>query len=59
MKIKFLTDYAGRETAMREHVRGAVVDTPTAQALELIRLGVAIEYTAPKGKEAKHDKNPS
>jgi hypothetical protein len=44
MKIIFLQDYNGRETAMQEHKRGAVVELDFIRAMELIRLGVADEY---------------
>ncbi|MCR4308374.1 MAG: hypothetical protein NUV80_07535 [Candidatus Berkelbacteria bacterium] len=43
MKIKFLVDYIGRETAMKQYDKGDVDELSPAQALELIRLGVAEE----------------
>ena len=43
MKLKFLIDYVGRETAMAEYKAGDVDDIPQAQAMELVRLGVAEE----------------
>lgn len=43
MRIKFLSDYLGRETAMKEYKVGDVDDFGVAQALELIRLGVGEE----------------
>jgi hypothetical protein len=43
MKIKFSQDYVGRETAMRQYRKGDTGDLPTAQALDLIRMGVAKE----------------
>lgn len=43
MKIKFLIDYAGRETAMKGCFAGEVYDFPDSQALELIRLKIAEE----------------
>ena len=53
MKLKFLTDHTGRETAMKEYKAGAVAEIPTAQALELIRLGVAAEVTEQPEKPTK------
>ena len=41
MKIKFLVEYIGRETAMRTYIEGDEADISPAQALELIGLGVA------------------
>ena len=49
MKLKFTKDYTGRETAMKEYKAGAQADIPNAQALELIRLGVAREVWASIG----------
>jgi hypothetical protein len=43
MKIQFISDYIGRETAMKQYRKGDVDVFPVAQALELIRLGVADE----------------
>jgi hypothetical protein len=43
MKIKFKQDYIGRETAMKEYAAGDTTELSTAQALELIRLGVVEE----------------
>jgi hypothetical protein len=43
MKLKFLFDYLGRETAMKQYRKGDTDDFSTAQALELIRLEVAEE----------------
>lgn len=43
MIIRFLCDYIGRETAMKQYHRGAVGDFPFAQAVEIIRLGGAEE----------------
>lgn len=43
MKLMFLSDYLGRETAMKQYRNGDVADFSTAQALELIRLEVAEE----------------
>ena len=50
MIVKFKQDYTGRETAMKEYKAGAQADLPTAQALELVRLGVAREMWAEIGK---------
>ena len=50
MNIKFLKDYAGRETAMKEYKAGTTAEFPTAQALELVRMGVAKEPWAEIGK---------
>jgi hypothetical protein len=49
MKLYFKKDYRGRETAMREYIAGQTDDFGVAQALELIKLGVAeeVEETAP------------
>lgn len=41
MKIKFLTDHIGRETAMKLYFKGDAGEFAFAQAQELIRLGVA------------------
>jgi hypothetical protein len=43
MKIKFLMNYVGRETAMKQYYKGDVEELPDAQALEIIRLGGAEE----------------
>jgi len=43
MKIKFLFGYSGRETAMKTYDVDDIVDIPTAQALQLISLGVVEE----------------
>lgn len=43
MKLYFKKDYCGRETAMKEYVTGQTDDFGVAQALELIKLGVAEE----------------
>lgn len=43
MKVKFLQDYAGRETAMRPYQAGAVADIFHAAALDLIAAGIASE----------------
>lgn len=43
MKIKFLIDYIGRETAMKEFRAGDEVDFPVSHALELINLDIAEE----------------
>lgn len=43
MKIKFLFGYSGRETAMKTYDVDDVADIPTAQALQLVYLGVAEE----------------
>lgn len=63
MKIKFLVDYIGRETAMREHKQGEILELDFPQASELIRLGVVAEYTEQaekpkkKAKEVMNDEN--
>ena len=41
MKIIFLVDFCGRETAMQEYKKGQTADLPWAQARELVRLKVA------------------
>jgi len=43
MKIKFLNDYLGRETAMKQYKAGDIDDLDFAQAQELIRLGIVTE----------------
>jgi len=72
MRIKFTSDYIGRETAMKQYHAGDSAEFGNAQALELIKLGVAKEewkmigelYDPPseaaksKGK-VKRDKNSS
>jgi hypothetical protein len=50
MKLKFLKDYTGRETAMQSYKAGQQAEIPNAQALELIRLGVAVDTWAAIGK---------
>jgi len=59
MKIKFLVDCIGRETAMVEYKAGDIADFPTAQALELIRIGHAEEFNVveifERKKKVKHD----
>jgi hypothetical protein len=56
MKLKFIQDYSGRETAMKEYKANEQADIPNAQALELIRLGVAKEVWASIG--AMYDPKP-
>lgn len=46
MRVKFLEDYIGRETAMQFVKADDILDIPIAQALELIRLKVAKEIAA-------------
>jgi hypothetical protein len=55
MRIKFLVDYAGRETNMQQFYKGDTERFGVEQALELIRLGVA-EEVKPR-KEYKYGKN--
>jgi hypothetical protein len=50
MIIKFTKDYTGRETAMKPYKAGTQADLPTAQALELVKLGVAREMWAEIGR---------
>jgi hypothetical protein len=50
MIVKFTKDYTGRETAMTAYKAGTQADLPTAQALELVRLGVAREMWAEIGR---------
>lgn len=50
MKIKFTHDFVGRETAMKQYKAGDEADISNAQALELIKLGVAKEPWAEIGK---------
>jgi hypothetical protein len=49
MILKFTQDYSGRETAMHEYKSGEQADIPNAQALALVRLGVAREMWASVG----------
>jgi len=49
MKLKFTQDYSGRETAMKEYRKGDEADISNAQALALIKLGVAKEVWASIG----------
>ncbi len=57
MKIKFLQDYVGRETAMKEHKKGDIIEIQFPTAAELIRLGVACgvveETQKPEKKKVK------
>jgi hypothetical protein len=63
MKIRFISDYLGRETAMQQYRRGAVADFDNNFALELIKMELAVEIveTKPepikprKEKEVYHD----
>jgi len=41
MRVKFMVEYVGRETAMKIYLKGDEADISPAQALELIGLGVA------------------
>jgi hypothetical protein len=50
MIVKFTKDYTGRETAMTAYKAGTQADLPTAQALELVKLGVAREMWAEIGR---------
>lgn len=50
MILKFTQDYQGRETAMKKYRKGQQADIPTAQALELVKLGVATEMWTGIGK---------
>ena len=50
MNLKFTKDYIGRETAMKQYRAGETEDISNAQALELIKLGVAKETWAEIGK---------
>jgi hypothetical protein len=52
MKLKFLVDYVGRETGMKQYRKDDIDRFGIEQALELIRLGVAEE-----AKERKYVKN--
>lgn len=59
MKIKFTQDYQGRETQGMPKEAGDQLDCGVAEALELIRLGVAEEVdvaTAPFGDESASEK---
>ena len=50
MNLKFIKDYTGRETAMQTYKAGQQAEIPNAQALELIRLGVAQDTWTAIGK---------
>lgn len=52
MKIRFLQDYQGRETAMAARYAGDVADMSVEAALALIHLGIAVEEQAEGGKYA-------
>ena len=45
MRLIFLTDFLGRETAMKQYHKDDVADIAFAQAQELVRMGVCREYT--------------
>lgn len=51
MNVKFKQDYQGRETNMVQYRKGDKADFPNAQALALIRLGVASEVWTEIGKQ--------
>lgn len=55
MKIKFLQDYVGRETAMKEVKKDDVLELDHQPAIELIHFGIAEEVGAVKEvvKDAK------
>ena len=56
MKIKFLHDYAGRETAMTRYFKGDILEIDHQPALELIQNKIAIEYVEkPKVKKEVTD----
>lgn len=52
MKIKFITDYQGRETAMKQYRAGDELELDHQPAIELIALGVAQEQTEPDEQPA-------
>jgi len=70
MKIKFLEDYIGRETAMKEYKKGDVLELDQQSAIELINFEIAEEVDLTETKDAgfvlkssykekvKHVKNP-
>lgn len=53
MKVIFLQDYAGRETAMQEHKKGEVVEMDFIFAMELLRHGIVDEAQDKPVKKAK------
>ena len=56
MKIKFLIDYIGRETSMSQCFKGDTLEIDQQPAIELIGLGVAVEYIEkPKVKKEVKD----
>lgn len=58
MNIKFLQDYSGRETAMKEYKKGDTALLDFHSAAELVRLGIAVpvEFEQPRKKEkVKHE----
>ena len=61
MRVKFMVEYVGRETAMKIYLKGDEADISPAQALELIGLGVAEavieDKPEPIKKQVKHGKN--
>lgn len=61
MKIKFTTDYAGRETCGKSFAVDDVLELDHQPAIELIAAGVAVEFTEdapePKKEKVKHGKN--
>ena len=48
MKIKFLCDYIGRETAMKQYHEGDVAEFDHQAAIEIIRLGGGKEVPNPR-----------
>lgn len=56
MKIKFLVNYSGRETAMIEYKKGVIINLPFAQAIELVKLEIACGYEEVKEKPIKREK---
>lgn len=61
MKVKFLHDYLGRETAMRPMPAGVEMELVHQAAIELIAVGVAKEIQprqiVRQAKEAKRGKD--
>lgn len=59
MIVKFLQNFLGRETAMKEIEAGSVLELEHQAAIELIASGVVEEVKEkPEPKRRVHGKNP-
>jgi len=54
MKIKFLVDYIGRETAMKEYKKGDVLELDQQPAIELVNFEIAEEIVLTMDEEKPH-----